>query len=160
LGLHGELAEPAGEHRVHIENRHGRGRTVYLNLAICEYRRVRLEPDKVATALDLRRRVRVIAHQAGVVPVAAVQGPGLPTCIERMELLSRQGRRVLAVRLNALDSPELMATLAQRGPRKMELVLPRETHLKDLISGCDLGTKAKFDLVLGPWVGLLLEVLP
>lgn len=160
VGLHGPLAEPAGGHQVHIENRHGRGRTVYLNLAICEYRRVRLQADRVATAVDLRRRVRVIAHDAGVLPVASVQGRGLPTCIERMELLTRSGRRVIGVRINALDNTELMATLAARGPTKMQLVLPREVHLRDLISGRDLGTAARFDLVLGPWVGLLLEVLP
>jgi hypothetical protein len=159
-GLHGELAEPAAGHQVQIESRPGRGRTVYLNLAVCEYGRVRLDPARAATAFDLRRRVRAIARDAGVESQVSIAGSGLPTSIERLELHAASGRRVLAVRVNALESPDLMRQLAARGPHEVRLQLPREVHLVDLISGADLGTKAAFDVVLDPWVGLLLEMVP
>lgn len=159
-GLDGELAEPAGAHRVHLEKRHGEGRTIYLNLAVCEYGGARLDRERVRTALDLRRRVRRVAYDAGLRPPVVVHGRGLPTCIERLELRAPGGRRVLAIRVNALENRELMQQLHERGPREITLSFPAEVHLADLVSGRDLGTGTEFTMAFAAWTGLLLEVLP
>jgi len=154
------ISEPFGAHQVHIEHRPGKGRTVYLNLAVCEYGKVRLAPDQWRAAADIRRRVRKIAHDAGVRPPVVVRGTGLPTCIERLELRTPGGRRVLAVRLNALESPELMRQLADRGEAEITVTFPAEVRLRELVSGEDLGSATEFTMTLDPWTGILLEVLP
>jgi len=159
-GLEGVISEPFGAHQVHIEHRPGKGRTVYLNLAVCEYGKVRLAPDQWRAAADIRRRVRKIAHDAGVRPPVVVRGTGLPTCIERLELRTPGGRRVLAVRLNALESPELMRQLADRGEAEITVTFPAEVRLRELVSGEDLGSATEFTMTLDPWTGILLEVLP
>jgi hypothetical protein len=158
VGLSGPLGEPTELAQVQIENTVGEGRAVYLNLAVCEYGRVRLDPSRVATALDLRRRVRLVLEYAGVAPEVSVRGPGLPTCIERMELRTRDGRRVLAVRMNALESRDLMRRLGAAGARPVQLVFPRAVRLRDLVTGTSLGQGESFDVSLDPWQGLLLEM--
>ncbi len=158
VGVHGELAEPVGDFHVHVERKHGRGKAVYLNLAVCESGRARLDPERLNTALELRRRVRGVAWDAGIRPPVEIVGEGLPTCIERMLLRTTDGRRLLAIRVNALESPALMRQLGQRGPRQVRMTFPSSVELTDLISGQKHGPGTEFEVSLGPWVGLLYEV--
>lgn len=148
---------------VHVEARPGRGRTTLLNLAVCEYAALRLDPARVAAARDLRRRVQRAVHAAGVRPPAVVHGEGLPTCIERVELTSREGRRLLAVRVAAADAPDLMRVLGERGARPVEIEVPAAVRLRDLVTGEEIapvdGDGRSFRARLGPWEPLLLEVL-
>ena len=145
-------AEFAEHHPIHVERREGSGRACYLNLAVCDYVGWRLDPASVDAALDLRARVRHSLRIAGVVPRHEVRGQGLPTCIERTELVRADGRRVLAVRVNALERPQLYTELEQRGAVKLEITLPAERRLRTM-DGVDLGLATRFEVPLDPWVG-------
>ncbi|MEM7202142.1 MAG: alpha-amylase family protein [Planctomycetota bacterium] len=157
-GLSGSIAEPVGEFRVQIEHGHGDGQTVYLNLAVCEYGTVRLDPARHDTALDLRARVRKVLQGAAVEAPVEVVGAGLPTCVERLRLRASNGERYLAIRVNALESPALMADLSRRGPFAVELLFPNEVGLRDVFSGKHLGRGARFEATLDPWRGLLYQL--
>ncbi len=156
-GMKAQLAERSGDGIVFVERRPGRGRAVALQLSVCDYPRVRLEPATVALALDLRRRVRQVLQTAEVEPVCDVRGDGLPTCIERTVLRIRDGRTVLAVRVNALDAPVLLRNLAGEGRRSIRLEFARPVQLLEL-TGRDLGRKAAFDLQLDVHAGLFVEL--
>lgn len=145
-------AEFAEHHPIHVERRLGTGRACYLNLAVCDYVAWRLDPGAVEAAMDLRARLRHSLRIAGLVPRNEVRGPGLPTCIERTELLRPDGKRILAVRLNALERPQLYADLQQRGQLKLEITLPVERRLRSM-SGVDLGLATRFEVALDPWLG-------
>jgi hypothetical protein len=142
---------------VQIESRFGAGRAVYLNLAVCEYLRFRTDPKNVAAARALRRRVAQAVAAAGLRPPVLVDGDGLPTLVERVALRARDGRNLLAVRLNATDDRSLFATLQGRGDRDVQLVFPDEVVLTDLRSGEELGTERRFALRLGPARALFLS---
>lgn len=145
-------AEFAEHHPIHVERRVGTGRACYLNLAVCDYASWRLDPTSVEAALDLRARLRYSLRIAGVVPRCEVRGQGLPTCLERTELLRPDGRRLLAVRVNALERPQLYVDLQQRGPVKLEVTLPAERRLRT-VAGVDLGLATRFEVQLDPWAG-------
>ena len=164
-GLRAELAEPLGDEVAQLEKAHHRGRAFYLNLVVAEYGRVRLDPspESTRTAVDLRRRLRPVLERARVrapVVVRSVSGTGLPAVVERMELRGRSGQRLLAVRLNALESPSLMQSLVLRGPQRVSLFFPSEVHPIDLIRGEDLGVARSFEVNLDPVSGLFLELRP
>jgi hypothetical protein len=156
-GLRGRLGERRADGDVFLEQSPGRGRAVYLNAAVCGYDGWRLDEAAVPSALDLRRRVRSVLQQAGVVPAFDVRGEGLPTCLLRATLRLRDGREVLAVRLNALSAPALLRRLAADGPRRVQVELPLERRLRRL-DGADLGRGVRFDLDFDPMGALLLEV--
>ncbi|MEY4672493.1 MAG: hypothetical protein RL148_277 [Planctomycetota bacterium] len=145
-------AEYADHHPVQVERRHGSGRACYLNLAVCDYVQWRLDPAAVGTAMDLRARMRHLLRVGGLVPRHEVRGAGLPTCIETTELLRPDGRRVLAVRVNALERVQLLADLEQRGVPKVELELPVARRLRT-VGGVDLGLATRFEFALDPWNG-------
>ncbi|MHC5065139.1 MAG: hypothetical protein ACYTG5_14325, partial [Planctomycetota bacterium] len=124
IGLQAEIAETQEEYSVQIESSFGKGSAVYLNLAVCEYASVRLDPARVKTAFDLRSRVRRVLAAAGIVEPVRVRGEGLPTCIERILLTARDGRKLLSIRLNATQEPQLMERIAAAGPVKLDLEFP------------------------------------
>ncbi len=158
LEITGKLAEPQGNSVVQIEKQTGRGRAVYLNLAVCEYAAVRLDRKRTHVARDLRARVRRILERIGMAPPVLVRGKGLPTCIERVMLRTPKGRRLLAIRFHALENPSLQTLLGRIGPKDIRVVFPRDVQLIDAREDKLLGTGSSFDLQLDPWRALLLEV--
>lgn len=157
-GLRGRIAERGDDGDRFVEQGVGRGRAIYLNAPVVGYANDRLDEQRIAVALDLRRRVRVALQQAGIAPPFEVRGAGLPTCIRRSVLHLRDGRTVLAIRLNALAAPRLMQQLAAGGPRAIEVLLPVARHLR-VLGGEDLGTATQFALQLDPLGALFLEDL-
>lgn len=157
-GLSAALSEPASGFHVQMERSHGRGKTVYLNLSVAEYGHVRLDPRRVAVALDLRRRVRHVLRQAGVQPPVVLRAEGMPTCLERIVLKARDGRDLLAIRVNALESPAILAELGKRSPAKLTAVFPTRVALVDQVTGTVLAPAARHELRFDPWRGLFLEV--
>ncbi len=155
-----ELAERSDTLRVQCEHRHGRGLAVYLNFAVCEYGRVRLDPARIATAQDLRRRVRRVLDTAGALPPVEVAAAGLPTCIERAVLRDSTGRSLLAIRVNALESPPLMRQLVARGKTDVTVHFQKPVRMRRLEDGIVLGPAVSFEMVLDPAWGIFLEVLP
>lgn len=149
--------ERRGDAATFLERVVGKGRAVYLNAPVCEYANWRLDEGKVAPARDLRRRVRAVLQQAGVDPPCEVRGDGLPTCIQRTVLKLRDGRTVIAIRVNALDEPRLLQRLAASGPRNIQIDLPTPRTVT-LLGGATLGTGTRFDLQLDPFGALFLEV--
>jgi hypothetical protein len=152
------LREDVSGFHVQMESSHGAGRAFYLNTVVAEYARVRLDPERVAAALDLRRRVRLVLNLAGVEPPVVVRADGFPTCIERMFLRAEDGRELLAVRVNALSAPDVLEQLARRAPLELELEFPREVVLSDVSTGAVHAPSRRHTLTLDPYVGLFLEV--
>ncbi|MGE3173623.1 MAG: hypothetical protein AB7O97_13445 [Planctomycetota bacterium] len=155
--LRAELAEQLDDAAVFAEQRQGRGRAVYLNLPVCDYARLRLDPAAVAVAVDLRRRVRQVLRAAGVDPRCDVRGDGLPTCIQRSWLRARDGRTLLVVRADAVDDPAVLVQLAGAGARPVQLEFPQPVRLRST-RGEDLGERATFELPFDPVAGLCVEV--
>ncbi len=156
-GTRGELGESRADGDANIEQSVGRGRAVYLNAPVVAYPSWRLATEAVEAARELRRRVRGCLRAAGVDPVCEVRGEGLPTCIERVRLRLRDGRDVLAVRVNALQSPAVLQRLAKDGPRAVRLELPTPRTLREL-GGEILGTGTGFDVRLDMFGALFFEV--
>jgi hypothetical protein len=165
MTLDDRAGEPFGDDFVQLEKVHGEGYAFYLNLAVSEYGRVRLDSSRVATAaaVDLRRRFRSILVRARVrspAVVRSVSAEGLPALVERMELRGRAGQKLLAVRLNVLESPDLVRTLSRRGPQRVSLLFPAAVRPFDLRRGVDLGVGTSFEVTLDPNDGLFLELRP
>lgn len=156
-GLRGRVAEHRADGDAQVELVTGKGRAVYLNAPVVEYPHWRLDERAIEPARELRRRLRAVLRTAGVEPPCDVRGEGLPACLERTLLRARDGRELLAVRLHALDAPELLLRLAANGPRAVRIELPAVRRVR-LLRGDDLGTGTVFDLRLDPFGVLLLEV--
>ena len=154
--LQGRLGERRRDGDAFLELAQGRGRGVYLNAPVAMYGPWRLDEQQVEPARELRRRVRAVLQQAGVQPPCEVRGEGLPTCIERQALRLRDGRSVLAVRVNALDAPAVLQRLALAGPRAVQIEFPVAHTLRQL-GGDDLGTATRFELRLDAFGALFLE---
>ena len=158
LGVGAPVSDDVGGHQVQLENEVGRGRVYYLNMAVCEYGSVRLDPKGIRAAMDIRRRVRFILRSAGVVPPVYIRAAGMPTCLERMVLRSQDGRQLLAVRVNALESSELLAGLIKKGPVDIQLSFPNKTILRNLLTQKTSGSATTHVLSLDPSIGIFLEV--
>jgi hypothetical protein len=157
LGLRGELGRQERDTDTFLERPHGSGRGYYLNAPVVAYSAWRLDERRVAPARELRRRVRTALERAGVHAPCDVRGEGLPTCIERVPLRLRDGRRVLAIRVNALERPDLLARLAKDGPVPIEILWPGPRRLARL-GGDELGEVTSLETRLDPFGALLFEV--
>lgn len=158
--LVGGAAESEGPLRVQLERRVGKGRAVYLNLAVCEYGRVRLDQKRLMTALDLRQRVLWALREAGVATPVLVVSERVPTCLERIVLEALDGRTLLAVRVNALESPAVLREIGKAGSRSAKLTFPDRRKVTDLITGRSYPAAAEHQLRLDPYRGLFLVVAP
>ncbi len=143
---------------VQCEHRFGRGTAIYLNIAVCEYASVRLDPKRLNAARDLRRRVQRVLDTADVAPPVSVRGKGLPTCLERMLLRHKSGRRFLALRVNAIDSPFVLQTLSTQSPLTVEVQFAAATRLRVLGESAWRGPSAHFELPLDAWRGVFAEL--
>jgi hypothetical protein len=141
-----------------MEAVHGKGRAFYLNLAVCEYGKVRLQPERLHAAVGLRKRVRHILRKARVLQPVLLQAKGMPTCLERMVFKTPDGRRLLAVRVNALESPRILAKLAKRGPHTARVIFRAKSIVVDLRTGKVYPAAFQHDLPLDPYGALFLEV--
>jgi len=157
-GLRASLGEPLDTADVHVEAKRGKGRATFLNLAVCEYEDARLDESSFALARELRSRVRQVLSAAGVVPPVLVRGDGLPACIERVILRARDGRRLLAIRVDALARPELLARLDVDGGPMVELVFAEDVVLTDLRDGTVLAKGRSASVRLPPFDGLFFAV--
>ncbi len=159
-GVLGEVLATGEPPRVQLEARVGRGRSTYLNLAVVEYAGLRLDPRRVATARDLRARVRRALEAAGVVPQVVVRGEGLPTCVERVRLGKPGGNPVIAIRLDCLGAPEVLAALQRAGPRPIEIAIAGASRVRDALRGVELErVDGWFRAELGVFEPLFLEVV-
>jgi hypothetical protein len=156
-GLRGKLGERRDGGDANVERAQGRGRAVYLNAPVVGYPRWRLDEASIEPARDLRRRVRAVLQRAGVEPPCEVRGEGLPTCLERVSLRLRDGRRVLAIRCNALDAPAVLLRLVAKGPCDVTIEFAEVCTLREL-GGESLGAGTRFQRRLDPYGALFLEV--
>jgi hypothetical protein len=157
-GLRAGFAEADPHGCVQIEQRAGDGRAIYLNLPVCEYAARRLAPGSHPFCVDLRQRIGWVLSQVGVAAPVAVRGTGLPTCIERVPAIARDGTELLAIRLNALDEPSLAQQLAAGGSRPVELTFAGPVELTDLLRGRRHGPATTLTVELDPWVGAFFAV--
>ena len=156
-GLRGSIGVRGDDDDASLENVVRRGRAHYLNVPVCAYPGWRLQPRDIEVAKQLRRRVRAALQRAGVMPPCEVRGEGLPTIVDRSPLRLRDGRRVLAVRLNALERPQLLQQLARRGPLQLELIFPAARALR-LLGGEELGRADRCILTVDAFGAAFVEV--
>lgn len=139
-------------HWCQFERTVGEGRAALLNLAVCEYARARLEASKAPLCRDLRSRVRRLFDRHGLRETVLARVRGYPTVLERI-LLSKGDKRVLVVRANCLEKPELFTELVARGSQPMTLVLPFAAKVRDLWSGKLVGSGRRIEAKLDPLRG-------
>ena len=157
--LRGQTSRQEAGSDTFIERTVGAGHTCYLNSPVVAYNQWRLDPKMVGPARELRRRVRAALRRSRIAPFCEVMGQGLPTCIERIRLQLRDGRKVLVVRINALSDPKLLRQLSKDGPVPIEITLPRKLHLREW-GGKDHGLTKSVKAMLDPFGAVFLELLP
>lgn len=155
--LRGEASRQETDTDTSLERAVGRGRAYYLNAPVVAYREWRLDEAQVARCQSLRRFVRAALRRARILPVCQVAGKGLPTCVERVPLRLRDGREVLAVRVNAIERPRVLRTLAENGSIEIELTFPQQRHFREL-NGKDHGTTSVVKTTLDPFGAVFLGV--
>lgn len=158
-GLRGAVGLRGQEDDTFLERAARRGRAHYLNVPVCAYPQWRLDPQRIGPARELRRRVRAALQRAGVMPPCEVRGEQLPTIVERAPLRLRDGRRVMAVRLNALERPQLLQRLADRGPLEVELIFPLARSLR-VLGGEDFGKTDRCTVALDVFGAAFVEFGP
>lgn len=156
--LRGDASRQESDTDTALERAVGRGRAYYLNAPVAAYRNWRLDQTQVARCKELRRIVRSALRRTRTFPVCQVTGKGLPTCIERVPLKLRDGREVVAVRINALERPRLLRTLAERGPVAIEVTFPQQRHFREL-NGKDHGTTSVVKTTLDPFGAVFIGVV-
>ncbi len=119
---------------------------------------MRLNEKRLSTALDLRQRVRWVLREAGVSTPVVVVSERVPTCLERIVLRARDGRTLLAVRVNALEAPAVLRDLGKGGSRAIKLMFPDRRKLRDLLSRRSYPASHEHVLRLDPLLGLFLVV--
>ena len=148
---------------VQLERGVGRGVATLLNVAVAEYRKLRLDPQRPDPARELRERVRRVLDDAGVRPRVEVRGNGLPTLIERLLLTPRDGvGTLLAIRLDGVDDQRVGALLSSRGPVEAELLLGQRFRATEITTtgSRPLGVGHRFSFVLDPWRPSFFELRP
>ena len=155
--LRGETSQQQSDADTFLERSVGSGHAYYLNSPVAAYGQWRLDEKMVAKAVELRRRVRTALRRARVEPPCEVAGKGMPTCIERVLLRLRDGRTVIAVRVNALERPFLLRQINQHGATPIEITLPRKQQVREL-RGKDHGSTAKVLTELDAFGAVFLEV--
>ncbi|MFT4512789.1 MAG: hypothetical protein ACI89X_003135 [Planctomycetota bacterium] len=156
--LRGETSHQETDSDTFLERSIGGGHAYYLNSPVVAYNEWRLDQSQIVRARELRRRVRTALRRARVSPACEVTGKGLPTCIERVSLKLRDGRRVLAIRINALARPRLMRKINENGPIPIEVTFQRQLKVREL-NGKDHGKTAIVKTMLDPFGAVFLEVV-
>jgi hypothetical protein len=126
-----------------------RGKTILLNLGVVAYGKARLVPKKAPLCRQLRKILIQVFESAGVKPLALVRVKGYPSVLEKI-LLRKGRRRYLVIRPNVLEAPKLFEILAERGPVRMEVLLPSQEKVLDLLTGKNLGVVRRFEATLDP----------
>ena len=155
--LRGETSHQNDDSDTFLERTVGSGHAYHLNSPVAAYSKWRLDQRQVGRAHELRRRVRAALRRARVQPPCEVTGMGLPTCIERASLKLRDGRDVLALRLNAMARPLLMRQINKDGAIPIVINLPRKLKVREL-NGKDHGKTATVKTMLDPFGAVFLEV--
>lgn len=159
------VSEPVGaDDSIQFEHEPGRGKAVYFNLAVAEYAAARLDPDRHAASRNLRARMRRVLESAGLEPHVLVRAEGMPACLETT-LAAPKYRGpggpvdyLLAVRVAALDAPEMFEALVERGPRTLRVEFRREVQVSDARTGEELGTGKVFTREISPTAGVFLSI--
>jgi hypothetical protein len=157
-GLRGRLGQRLDGGDAFLEHAVGKGRAYYLNAPVVAYGAWRLDEQRVEPARELRRRVRSVLQRAGVEPPCDVRGDNLPTCLARVPLRLRDGRRAVAIRLIADDRPDLLQRIRRAGPVSLQIEFPGERRL-GVLGGEPLGRDTKFTVPLDPFGLVVLEEL-
>ncbi len=126
------------------------GTTLLLNLAVVEYAKARVDPQKAPMCRRLRKFLVQALELARVPPVALVRVKGYPSVLEKLLLRTQAGRSYLVIRANVNQDPRLFQILSDRGPVKMEFLLPSRRKVFDLMSGKPLGVGRRFQSLLDP----------
>jgi hypothetical protein len=84
----------------------------------------------------------------------------MPTCLERIVLRARDGRTLLAIRVNALEAPTVLRDVGKGGSRAIKLMFPDRRKLTDLLNARSHPAASEHVLRLDPLRGLFLVVEP
>ena len=147
-----------------IENRTGKGRTIYLNLDMHDYGKLRLTPPQGENYTELfGRLLRESGVQAAIQVQTASGRQTLPGV--RVWRYSNGDVHYVALMRNPEFDSELgkdsaVVNKALEQPVRIHVFLPARSRLRDLRTGRDFGVTAELDADLDPWSPLILELTP
>jgi len=145
-----------------IENRTGKGRTIYLNLDMHDYGKLRLTPPQGQNYTELfARLLRESGVQAAIQVQTAAGRQPLPGV--RVWRYSNGDVQYVALMRNPEFDSELgkdsaVVNKALEQPVRIHVFLPARSRLRDLRTGRDFGVTAELDADLDPWSPLILEL--
>lgn len=146
-----------------IVNKIGRGRTVYLNLDLRDYGKLRLQPPKGYGYRELFRQLLKEAGLKETVRVLDAETNKPADCVEVWRYKG-EGKEYIAI----IRNPEFRArdlqevgypdNSALEKPLRVKVLLERKRHIFDVRARKDLGVASQVQLTLEPWRPLLLEL--
>ncbi|HEX29259.1 TPA: hypothetical protein ENG04_04185, partial [Candidatus Poribacteria bacterium] len=152
-----------GESPAVIENKVGKGRTIYLNLDMHDYGKLRLTPPKGENYLALfGRLLSESGINAPVKVLDATTGQPVP-CVEIWRYRSEDSYYIALMRnpefdVDSLrdvgypDNSELEANV------QIQVILPRRARVEEVRNGKDLGITDRVEMRLDPWSPIILKL--
>lgn len=132
-----------------------RGGVSYLNLAVCEYPEIRVDPGRSAGARVLRGFVAARLGEAGLRPFVVAEIEGVEPQLEALRLRSPDGRDLLAI---CADLESVPAEIREDPETPLLLEFPVVVELTDLRTGRVLSRAKRFELPFDSYLGAFFVV--
>jgi hypothetical protein len=138
----------------------GRGRAVYLNTSPIDYSKLRLIGEGAAIRDEV---ARVLAGSGIARGVTITINDGPPVGCEAITYRDGGARYVAIMRrpeyqIGSLGEIGYTDNSRFEQPVEVKVTFPRPVKAKELLSGRDLGEGSQFELTLGPWKPVVVEV--
>jgi hypothetical protein len=145
-----------------IESRPGYGRTVYLNIGMHDYGRLRLTPPQGAEYTRLFGKLLEESGFKASVKVQDTNGQPVP-CTEVWRYTDGAANYVAVMRnpefsVSSLQSVGYPDNSALEQTARVRIVLPGSRHVTNVRTGSDLGVASQVDEDLDPWSPIILKL--
>jgi hypothetical protein len=140
-----------------IEKQTGKGRTVYLNLDMHDYGRLRLDPPSGGNYLDLFSRLLKESGIGAPLPVRDAAGRPVP-CVGVWRFAGPRAEYVAVMRNLEPPDPRAKPADGLERPARIRLTLPGKVRVKELRTGRDLGATGEVEFTLDPWSPAIFEL--
>lgn len=139
-----------------VENRTGKGRTVYLNLDLHDYEKQRLHPPAGGNDRELFARLLNEAGAAPSVTVRDLSGRPVP-CVAVWRFAGPRADYVAVMRnVEPYDAQTKLAAALEQ-PERVRVTLQRKTRVRDVRTGRDWGVTGELSVTLDPWSPSIFE---
>lgn len=145
-----------------IENKVERGKTIYLNIDIRIYPKLRLSPPQ---GYALRELFANLLRENGIKPAVKVikEDGNIADCVEVWRYQGKDGEYIAIIR-NPEFGVEELKELSYPGndeiekEEKIEVIFPIKRNLKEIITGKDFGFTDRVKVELSPWAPLIFKL--